>query len=166
MAHQAAMTMANGRTVPGSDTEIGRTPASGAADSGAHAVVSGVAGLGEDLLNLGELQARLVAVELRQNLSAVKIGGAAILAGSILAIVSLPIVLAGCAELLVSEVGLKRGHAFLGVGAVSIILAVACVAFAAGLLRRQRLGFPLTNEELTRNLNWVRTVLSLSGHRG
>ena len=42
-------------------------------------------------------------------------------------------------------------------------IAGTCIAIAAGRLRGSDLGFPLSKEEFTRNLNWVRTVLLHSG---
>jgi hypothetical protein len=163
MADQASMTTRNSRMAPAANGAAGRSSADGAGGSAAYAVVSGVAGLGEDLLDLAELQARMAAIELRQNLNAAKASGAAILAGSILAIASLPVALMGIAELLVSELGLKHGNAFLCTGGVAMLVGVACAGIAAAWLRRQKLGFPLSAEELARNLNWVRTVMRFGG---
>ncbi len=126
-------------------------------------MVSNVAGFSEGLLTLGELQARLAAKELVRNYQTAKIAGAVGLAGFLIVVASVPIVLFGIAELLVSELALKRGYALLGVAGVAILIGGSSVAFAAIWLRRQRLGFPLSGEELTRNLNWVRTVLRYSG---
>jgi hypothetical protein len=126
-------------------------------------VVSGVTGFGENLLTLAELQARLAALELQQNLSAAKISVPVILAGAIVAVVSLPLILAGIAELLVSELGVKRGYALLSVAVVALAIAGACVGIATSRLRRSAPGFPLSREEFARNLNWLRTVLLHSG---
>jgi len=153
----------NSRAANGFEKDLDRLAAASAGESGANIVVSGVAGFGEDLLNLAELQSRLTAIELRQNVNAVKTGGSLFLAGSILTIAGLPVAMAGIAELMVSELGVKRGHALLAVAAASLALAGLCVGFALTWLGRQRIGFPLSGEELTRNLNWVRTVLRQSG---
>jgi hypothetical protein len=126
-------------------------------------MVSGVAEFGENLLSLAELQARLVALELQQNLQAAKIRVPVILAGAVLAVVSLPLVLAGIAELLVSELGMKRGYALLGVAVVALAIAGTAIALAVVWLRRALTGFPISREEFVRNLNWVRTVLLHSG---
>ena len=125
--------------------------------------MSNVAGFGENLLNLTELQARLAVIELRQNFGAVKTGGAVFLSGALLAIAGLPLILAGIAELLVSEWSLKRGYALLITSVVAIAVGGLCAAIGSASLRRRRAGFPLTGEELTRNLNWLRTVLRYSG---
>jgi hypothetical protein len=126
-------------------------------------VVSNVAGFGENLLNLAELQARMSAMELRQNLEAVKVVSAVFVIGAVMFLAALPVVLAGIAELLVTEAGMRRGPALLIVGFATIVVAALCVGIAAAWLRRKRLGFPLSGEEFARNLNWVRTVIRLSG---
>jgi hypothetical protein len=142
---------------------VGRSTASPGPEAGAGQVVSNVAGFGENLLNLAELQARMSAMELRQNLEAVKTVGVVFASGTVMALAAVPVVLVGIAELLVTEAGLGRGAAFLTVGLSTIGVAAVCVASAAVWVRRQRLGFPLSAEEFSRNLNWVRTVIRLSG---
>jgi hypothetical protein len=152
MADQATLTTMNG-------------PAANAAEKqpNASSMVSNVAGFGENLLTLGELQARLAAKEFVQNVQAAKTASAVGLAGFLLGVASIPIVLLGIAELLASELAMKRGYALLSVSAAAMLIAGVAVAFADSWLRRKRLGFPLSGEELTRNLNWIRTVLRYSG---
>jgi len=131
--------------------------------SGPGDVVSNVASLGEDLLSLGELQARLAAIELKQNIQAVQFGSAVIAGGAVLGMAGLPIALAGIAELLVSYAGLGRGWALIAVAVATFAIAGTCVAMAVARLRSADVGFPMSREELTRNVNWVRTVLLYSG---
>ena len=78
---------------------------------GAGQVVSSVAGFGENMLNLAELQARMAAVELRQNVDMLKIAGAIVVTAVMIALASFPILLAGAAEVLVSEFHWRRGFA-------------------------------------------------------
>jgi putative superfamily III holin-X len=168
MVDQATMTRANGSNVPGNTGGPGlASGARAAAPSGPEAsagqVVSNVADFGENLLNLAELQARMSAMELRQNLEAVKAVGVVFLIGTVMALAALPVILAGVAELLVTELTFRRGSAFLTVGFSTIGIAAFCVAMASVWIRRKRLGFPLSAEEFNRNLNWVRTVIRLSG---
>ena len=152
------------RSVAGDNGSVGsRMSVASASEPSATSVVSNVASFGENLLTLAELQARLSAMELRKNLEAAKTEGVVLLAGSVLAVASLPVALAGIAELLVSELALKRGYALLIVAVAALLIAGVCVASASFRLRRKRLGFPLSAEELTRNLNWLRTVLRYSG---
>ena len=163
MADQTAMTKSNGHSPLGATLGSDRSPDTAAGESAANAVVSNVAGFGEDLLNLAELQAQLAVLEARQNVDVLRSGGALIATGLIVALAGLPIGLVGVAELLVSEMGLKRGYALLSVSAVAILIAGSCVGGGVSWLRRKRLGFPLSSEELARNITWIRTVLRQSG---
>ena len=94
---------------------LGAIPAS--AGNGNHAgpgdMVSNVAEFGENLLSLAELQGRLTLLEMKQNVQTARLTAPVILEGAVLGIASLPILLAGIAELLVSELGMKRGLALL-----------------------------------------------------
>ncbi len=85
------------------------------------------------------------------------------LAGFLLAVASVPVVLLGIAELLVSELAMKRGYALLSVAGAAILIGGLSVAFAAPGSAVNGSAFPSSGEELTRNLNWVRTVLRYSG---
>jgi hypothetical protein len=144
---------------PGTDRSTGAN----LIDSNSSGVVTNVAGFGEDLLTLAELQTRLIGIEVRQNFESVKSSGVLIAIGSIAAISGLPILLVGIAELLVSELGMKRGYALLTVGATAIVIAGSCMVIARSSLRTKRLGLPLASEEFARNVNWLRTILRQSG---
>jgi hypothetical protein len=167
MVDQATMTRftgptPNGAAAHGSSGSV-RSSAANVVDPGASGMMNSVAGFGENLLTLGELQARLTAIEIRQNLDSVKNGGALFVAGSILAIASLPVVMVGLAELLVSELGMKRGYALLSAATTAIVIASACMVVARSWLRKKPFGFPLASEEFARNMNWLRTILRHSG---
>jgi hypothetical protein len=167
MVDQATMTRftgptPNGAAAHGSSGAV-RSSAANVVDPGAPGMMNSVAGFGENLLTLGELQARLTAIEIRQNLDSVKNGGALFVAGSILAIASLPVVMVGLAELLVSELGMKRGYALLSAATTAIVIAGACIVIARSWLRKKPFGFPLASEEFARNMNWLRTILRHSG---
>ena len=153
---------ANGAAAHGSSDAV-RSSAANVVDPSASGMMNSVAGFGENLLTLGELQARLTAIEIRQNLDSVKNGGALFVAGSILAIASLPVVMVGVAELLVSELGMKRGYALLSAATTAIVIAGACMVVARSWLRKKPFGFPLAGEEFARNMNWLRTILRHSG---
>jgi hypothetical protein len=138
-------------------------PADNGNATGPGAMVNNVAEFGEHLLSLTELQTRLAGLELKQNVRIARVTVPVILGGAVLGIASLPIVLAGIAELLVSELGMKRGFALLSVAVVALAIAGSSIAIAAIRLRRKAAGFPLTTEEFNRNRNWVRTILLHSG---
>ncbi len=167
MADQATMKIngpalsAAGRPAAIPPGSSGRNAANG--DSGPGDVVTNVAEFGENLLTLAELQAKLGAIELRQNVQAVKFGGSVLVAGAVVGVAALPVALLGIAELLSTALDIHRGAAQLIVAVVCFVIAGILVAIAASRFRGSDLGFPLSNEELTRNLNWVRTVLLHSG---
>jgi hypothetical protein len=154
----SARAISNGKH-PGPD----RSARANIIDSGSSGVVTNVAGFGDDLLTLAELQTRLTAIELRQNLESAKSSGILIAIGSIAALSGLPILLVGVAELLVSELAMKRGYALLSAGAAAIAIAGCCIATARSWLRTKPLGLPLASEEFARNVNWLRTILRQSG---
>ena len=72
-----------------------RSAAARTGDPSSSGVVTNVAGFGEDLLTLVELQARLTAIEVRQNLESARSGGTLIAVGAIVAISGLPVMLMG-----------------------------------------------------------------------
>jgi Putative Actinobacterial Holin-X, holin superfamily III len=149
-----------GTAQPVTDTSV----ANGARDgNGPGQVVTNVAEVGQNVFTLAELQARLAVIELKRNLEAAKVGAAVLATGVVLALASLPIALAGIAELLVSELAMKRGLALLLVALVAFAIAGACITIAALRLRSSRPGFPLSQEEFARNVNWLRTVLLYRG---
>jgi hypothetical protein len=162
MADQATVTSRNGFQTRSASLGDRASTADGK-EPNASTMVSNVAGFGENLLTLGELQVRLTAKELVQNYLAARTAVGVALAGFVIAVASLPIILLGIAELLASELAMKRGYALLSVAGAAILIGGVSLAFAGSWLRRKRLSFSVSGEELTRNLNWVRTVLRYSG---
>jgi hypothetical protein len=171
MADQAALSSVNGARSKG---PLSARSGSGGRATGpdrlandpelsASGVVNNVAGFGENLLTLAELQARLTAIEIRQNLDSLKAGGVLMLVGLLLAIAGMSVLMVGAAELLVSEVGMKRGYALLSAGSLAIVVAGSCLGIARRWLSKSPLGFPVASEEFARNLNWLRTILKHSG---
>jgi hypothetical protein len=84
-------------------------------------------------------------------------------AGSILAVGSVPVVLIGLADWIASSTRLSAGGAQLIVGLASLVVAGAAVMIAFRSSIRSLDSFRRSNEELTRNLSWIRTVLVHSG---
>jgi hypothetical protein len=127
------------------------------------AVVSNIAGFGENVLGLAELQARLAMIELKQNASAIKTSVSILLAAIGVGVAGLLVGLQGIAELVISVFAVSRASAFLSVGAVTVGIAGVCSAITLATLQRNPARFPLSSEELQRNIRWIRTVLRHSG---
>jgi hypothetical protein len=157
----------NGKAARVNGRETGPNGENGRAGSdmraGGDLVMRGVAGFGENLLTLAELLARLAKIELRQLLEAARASVVLALCSALAMCSGLIIMLGGLAELMVSELGMKRGYALLSVACSAISVGAICLVVAATRLRAKRLGFPLSCEELARNFNWLRTVLRHSG---
>ena len=167
MADQASVRTNGFGPATGRMTASSSSPGAGASATGdgpaSDNVVENVAGFGEDLLTLAELQGRLAAMELKQSLNAARFGSLVFAVGLILALAALPVGLLGIAEMLVEMAGLGRAASRIVVAVASLAIAVACFVIAALRLRGSDIGFPLSREEFTRNLNWVRTVILHSG---
>jgi hypothetical protein len=149
MADQATLNTGNGRGVP--------------INAPAEALVGGVADFGNDLATLGELQAKLIAIDLKEAAGRATMPLIVAAGGAALALGALPVVLLGVAELLVSYTTLARGWAYLLVGGLAIVLAGVAAMVVLPRLKASLESFRRSREELTRNIAWVRTVLVQRG---
>lgn len=126
-------------------------------------VVSNLSDLINDCATLGELQAQLAAVDLKECVGRAVWPLVVAVSALVLVVASLPVILLGVAYVLAHALSLPlmwtillTGLATLAVGGLVAYLFSKRVASSLEPLRRSR-------EELTRNLSWVRTVLVHSG---
>jgi hypothetical protein len=132
--------------------------------SRAGSVVSNIADLSSDVATLVELQARLAAIELKDNTRRASAPAAWMAVASSLLLASLPVVLIGASELLATALNLtQRGWAYLIVAAAASVIGVVVAVLAWRRLVSGFDGFRRSREELTRNIAWIRTVLVYSG---
>jgi Putative Actinobacterial Holin-X, holin superfamily III len=132
-------------------------------DAPATAVVSNVAEFGNDFATLAELQAKLAVIDLKESTGRAALPGGVLAAALVLLLGSVPVLLAGAAELLVRYTTIGRGWALLLTAVVALVLAVVIGALAAARLARSFASFQRSQEELTRNVAWIKTVLTYSG---
>lgn len=126
-------------------------------------VIEGVGSLGSNLANLAMLQARLALIDLRDSLLAARVSLIVLATGLLLIPCCLVIGLLGLADWL-ADLAHARPYAVRMILAAGVIV----VGAVAGLLALRRLtrsftSFRRSQDELQRNLAWVRTVLSHSG---
>jgi hypothetical protein len=126
-------------------------------------LVGNIAEFGNDVATLAELQAKLAVYDAKECASRAPIPLIVVAAASILALGSVPVILIGLADWIASSTRLSAGGAQLIVGLVSLVLAGVAVIVALRSLIRSLESFRRSNEELTRNLSWIRTVLVHSG---
>lgn len=132
-------------------------------EASAGSMVGNIAEFGNDVATLAELQAKLAVLDAKDCLGRVTLPVIVLGAGAALALGSIPVVLIGLAGLIASWTGLSAGAVQLIVGLASLVAAgvVAFLAFKESL--RSLESFQRSNEELVRNLSWIRTVLVHSG---
>jgi len=126
-------------------------------------VVGSIAELGNDIMTLAELQAKLLALDLKECTAQAGTSLALILAGLTVMLASLPVAVLGVAYLVADALGIKPGWAMLLTVAVVLVLGGVLLAVCVPRLRRSFAAFRRSREELNRNLSWIRTVLLYSG---
>jgi len=147
MADQASMSRSNGNSSQASPGSL----------------VGNIAEFGNDVATLAELQLKLAVYDAKDCVSRATIPVIVAVAGSAVALGSIPIVLLGLADWIASSTQLSVAAARLIVGIAALILAGVGVVIALRASLRSLEGFRRSNEELARNLSWVRTVLVHSG---
>jgi hypothetical protein len=113
-----------------------------------------------DMVTLGELQAELMQVDLRNFMTSrvvptVLLGAVAIIA----ALASLPILLASLAYYLVEVANLTVASAFLAAAGVGLLVAAICGGIAWQRLRSRNDAFARSRIEMARNVRWLKQVL-------
>lgn len=133
------------------------------ANGQAEGVVGGIADFANDVATLAELQMQLAQRDARESFQRAAVplvlagAGAAVLLGCI------PVVVAGAGLLIAGALGISLGLSLL-LTAVGVMVLAAIVAGVAGRQIVRSLDvFRRSQEELGRNVTWVRTVLLHSG---
>jgi len=126
-------------------------------------LVGNIAEFGNDVATLAELQAKLTVYDAKDCLNRATVPLAVIGVAAVLALGSIPVLLIGLADLIASGTKLSPEAARLIVGLVVLASAGLAGFMALKASLRSLESFRRTNEELTRNISWIRTVLVHSG---
>ena len=126
-------------------------------------VVGSLADLGNDVATLVELQAKLMAVDFKASASRAAVPMSAAAIGLATLVAALPVALLGVADLLARGVGIAAGWAMLIVALCAILMAGPIVYLSVREATRSLEPLRRSQEELVRNLSWLRTVLVYSG---
>lgn len=121
-------------------------------------VARGAGDLWRHILFLGELQTRLLTVELAQGIRQARSACLLLAIGCVVALASLPVVLACLALVLAETTALSLAAAF-AVTSVSAGL-ISCVLIGVGWreLRKHAVGIPRTREEMSVNWKWLKDM--------
>jgi len=126
-------------------------------------VLGGIGGLGNNVVTLATLQARLAAADLRESVTRGLMAWIALGAGLLLAIGSTTVGLMGIAWWLATSWAVAFSLALVLVAAGGIVTSAVLAVLAAFRLRSSFLTFRRSREELERNVAWLGTVFSQSG---
>jgi Putative Actinobacterial Holin-X, holin superfamily III len=132
-------------------------------DAPATAVVSNLAEFGNDFATLAELQAKLAAIDLKETAGRAALPASLLAGALVLVLGSLPVLLAGVAELIEEYTAIDGGWALLLTAGVTLALAAAIGAVGAFRIGASFASFQRSGEELARNVSWIKTVLAYSG---
>jgi hypothetical protein len=132
-------------------------------DRQGNGVIGGVSSFGTDLATLAVLHLRLAACDLKESAKA----GTPILAGlaalTLIAAASAVVGLAGMALWLATILSVQAGIVMMAVALIGLVISIVGAALLARALTRCFTYFRRSQEELERNLAWVRTTLVHSG---
>jgi hypothetical protein len=126
-------------------------------------VVGSIAGFGDDVSSLIELQAKLLAIDTRETASRAVVPLGFTVFGLATCLGCVPVAVAGVGLLLARAFAIAPAWGLLLAAAV-VLLGAAALTIVAGLrLARSFDSLERSRDELVRNLSWIRTVLVHSG---
>jgi hypothetical protein len=111
------------------------------------------------ILLLGELQMRLLAVELGEGIRRAKTGTVILATGLVLALVTLPVLLVSGALVLVEQTQMTPAEAFSLVAGISLLIAAALIGGGLWHLKNNSAGLPLSRMESKANWRWLKETL-------
>ncbi|REJ86623.1 MAG: hypothetical protein DWQ34_27000 [Planctomycetota bacterium] len=133
--------------------------------TGARQVSRNLSGLAHDVITLAELQAQLVACDLREG-KAQAIGPiVVIVAGLLLALGTMPVLLLGLGWLLVNHAEWTESAAFLTAGGAGLAVAGLLAWFGWKKLKAALSTFTRSQQEFARNVDWVKSALKWGARR-
>jgi Putative Actinobacterial Holin-X, holin superfamily III len=135
----------------------------GSSDRQSTGVIEGVSSFGTDLATLAALQMRLAACDLRESTKVAIPILAGLTVSSIIAVASAVVGLAGIALWLATVLNVQAGIVMMVVALVGLVTSAVATVLLARSLTRCFTYFRRSQEELERNLAWVKTTLVHSG---
>ena len=126
-------------------------------------VVGSLTEFGNDIATLIELQTKLAMLDLKESSAKAMVPSGMAVLGIALALAALPVALLGTADLLAGAMTWSPGTSRLVVALVSVAIAGILTFVGIKGLSASFQSFQRTREELTRNIQWIRTVIVHSG---
>ncbi|SIO66757.1 Putative Holin-X, holin superfamily III [Singulisphaera sp. GP187] len=129
----------------------------------AESMVGSIAGFGNDVATLAELQLKLAALDFKETSARALVPLALVVVALVVILGSVPVAIGGVALLIAQVTQLSIGGALLVTAIVTLGLASVVVVVAGRKLGASLEGFQRSRDELIRNISWIRTVLVYSG---
>jgi hypothetical protein len=140
-----------------------RNGSSAAKDRLNNGVIEGVSSFGNDLTTLAVLQARLASYDLRESMKRATPIIAGLIALGTIAAASAVVGLAGLSLWLATLLQVQVGIVMMVVALASLIIAGVAFSLLARSLSSSFSSFRRSQEELERNLAWIKTTIMHSG---
>jgi hypothetical protein len=126
-------------------------------------VAGSVSGLTHDVIELAELQAKLVALDLKKSSQRTRTVLVLAILGICFVLGTIPVALTALAHLLAEQLGWAQSAAF-GVAALAgIVLAAIVLGTAWAMIKSGLISLERSREELARNLDWLKSTLKSRG---
>lgn len=135
----------------------------GSRDQQNDGVIEGVSSFGTDLATLAVLQMRLAACDLRESAKAAAPTVAGLTVFWIIAGASATVGLAGMALWLATILKIQAGIVMMAVALIGLVISGIAATLLVRSLTRSFASFRRSQEELERNLAWIKTTLIHSG---
>jgi hypothetical protein len=127
-------------------------------------VAASVSDLTHDIIELSELQAQLVALDLKQSMEKARTTLILAVAGACVALGTIPVALLALAALLYEQLQWSIAGSVATAMAVGLLIAGVVLGIAYGYIKQGLVSMERSREELRRNISWLKTTLRTRGH--
>jgi hypothetical protein len=122
-------------------------------------VAGSVSGLAHDVIELTELQLRLLQLDVNKSTQKLRVCLILAIVGICLLIASIPVALFALAEVFAEQLDWSRSAAFGASALIGVILSAIFAGAAYGVVRSGLFSLERSREELNNNVAWVKTSL-------
>lgn len=134
----------------------------GSSETGSKGLARDVGEFAHDVFTLAELQAQLLAADVRECGQRVLVPGVVVLCGVVLGLSCFPIALAALALLVIQAFGTSYAAGFLTAGVLGAVSSALLCIIGCLQVRKRAAVLRRSKQELVRNLRWIKKVLERS----
>lgn len=127
-------------------------------------VAASVSDLTHDVIELSELQARLLSLDAMQSVAKGKVCLIMAIVGTCMLLGTIPVALLTIAALLVEQLEWSYAAAAAVATGIGLLIAAIVLGVAYGYVKKGLTSFDRSREELQRNIAWLKSTLKSRGH--